>query len=100
MVGYALEIVKNIRENKAVLNAAFALLESDDMAALDSVSYIVNDLLERLDIFSELDSKRKESVTNGIKKCQVIITSCEKEGIENTAGNVIEVKQGSYTRIK
>lgn len=52
------------------------------------------------DIFSELDSKRKEYVTNGIKKCQVIITSCEKEGIENTAGNVIEVKHGSYTRIK
>ncbi len=52
------------------------------------------------DIFSELDSKRKEYVTNGIKKCQVIITSCEKNGLQNVAGNVIEVNQGKYTRIK
>lgn len=52
------------------------------------------------DIFSELDSKRKEYVTNGIKKCQVIITSCEKEGLERVAGNVIEVTQGKYSRIK
>ncbi|MBR5322913.1 MAG: DNA replication/repair protein RecF [Clostridia bacterium] len=52
------------------------------------------------DIFSELDSKRKEYVTNGIKKCQVIITSCEKDGLENVAGNVIEVNQGRYSRIK
>lgn len=52
------------------------------------------------DIFSELDSKRKEYVTNGIKKCQVIITSCEKEGLERVAGNVIEVNKGTYSRIK
>lgn len=52
------------------------------------------------DIFGELDSKRKEYVTNGIKKCQVIITSCEKDGLENVAGNVIEVNQGRYSRIK
>lgn len=52
------------------------------------------------DIFSELDSQRKEYVTKGIKKCQVIITSCEKDGLESVAGNVIEVKQGSYSRIK
>lgn len=52
------------------------------------------------DIFSELDSRRKEYVTNGIKKCQVIITSCESNGLERVAGNIIEVKQGSYTRIK
>ena len=52
------------------------------------------------DIFSELDSKRKEYVTAGIKKCQVIITSCEKEGLENIAGNVIEVRSGTYSRIK
>ena len=51
------------------------------------------------DIFSELDSKRKEYVTNGIKKCQVIITSCEKDGIQNVAGNVIQVDKGNYTRI-
>ena len=51
------------------------------------------------DIFSELDSKRKEYVTNGIKKCQVIITSCEKEGIQNVAGNVIQVEKGSYSKI-
>ena len=51
------------------------------------------------DIFSELDSKRKEYVTNGIKKCQVIITSCEKDGIQNVAGNVIHVDKGNYTRI-
>lgn len=52
------------------------------------------------DIFSELDSKRKEYVTNGIKKCQVIITSCEKDGLENAAGNVIKVEKGKYERIK
>ena len=52
------------------------------------------------DIFSELDSKRKEYVTNGIKKCQVIITSCEKDGLDNIAGNVIEVRGGKYTKIK
>lgn len=52
------------------------------------------------DIFSELDSKRKEYVTRGIKKCQVIITSCDKEGLDGIAGNVIEVKGGRYTNIK
>ena len=52
------------------------------------------------DIFSELDSKRKEYVTNGIKKCQVIITSCEKDGLENVAGNVIRVENGKYERLK
>ncbi len=52
------------------------------------------------DIFSELDSKRKEYVTNGIKKCQVIITSCEKDGLQNVAGNVIEVNNGTYMRVK
>lgn len=52
------------------------------------------------DIFSELDSKRKEYVTRGIKKCQVIITSCESSGLEGFAGNVIEVKKGSYNKVK
>ncbi len=50
------------------------------------------------DIFSELDSKRKEYVTKGIKKCQVIITSCEKDGIESFAGNVIQVNNGNYSK--
>lgn len=48
------------------------------------------------DIFSELDSKRKEYVTKGINKCQVIITSCDKSGLEKFAGNVIEVSNGRY----
>lgn len=52
------------------------------------------------DIFSELDSKRKEYVTKGIKKCQVIITSCESSGLENFAGNIIEVNKGKYSKIK
>lgn len=52
------------------------------------------------DIFSELDSKRKEYVTKGIKKCQVIITSCESSGLEGFAGNVIEVKKGNYSKVK
>ena len=52
------------------------------------------------DIFSELDSKRKEYVTKGIKKCQVIITSCESSGLEGFAGNVIEVNKGNYNKIK
>lgn len=52
------------------------------------------------DIFSELDSKRKEYVTKEIKKCQVIITSCEKNGLENFAGNVIEVENGVYSKVK
>ena len=50
------------------------------------------------DIFSELDSKRKEYVTKGIKKCQVIITSCEKDGLDNFAGNVIQVENGRYSK--
>ena len=52
------------------------------------------------DIFSELDSKRKEYVTKDIKKCQVIITSCDFSGLEGFAGNVIEVKNGVYDKIK
>ncbi len=50
------------------------------------------------DIFSELDSKRKDYVINGIKGRQVIITSCEKDGLEDVAANVIEVKKGQYTK--
>ena len=56
-------------------------------------------LINEKDIFSELDSKRKEYVTKGIKKCQVIITSCEKDGLESFAGNVIQVEKGNYSRI-
>ena len=52
------------------------------------------------DIFSELDSTRKEYVTKGIKKCQVIITSCEKQGFDDFAGNVIEVNNGKYSKIR
>jgi len=49
------------------------------------------------DIFSELDTKRKEYVTNGIKNRQVIITSCEKTGLDGIAANLIQVKKGEYS---
>ena len=52
------------------------------------------------DVFSELDSKRKNYVINGIKDRQVIITSCEKDELEKNAQCVFEVSKGKYTRIK
>ena len=50
------------------------------------------------DIFSELDASRREYVTGGIRKCQVIITSCTTEGLDKIAGNVIRVENGRYTQ--
>jgi len=52
------------------------------------------------DIFSELDSHRKDYVMNGIKGKQVIITSCERDSIENASSACFEVKKGVYTRVK
>ncbi len=52
------------------------------------------------DIFSELDSLRKDYVINGIKGRQVIITSCERDSLENTSSMCFEVKKGIYTRVK
>ena len=52
------------------------------------------------DIFSELDTKRKEYITSGINKCQVIITSCDGETLKNFSNNVIEVNQGKYTKVE
>ena len=52
------------------------------------------------DIFSELDSHRKDYVMNGIKGKQVIITSCERDSIENASSACFEVNKGIYTRVK
>lgn len=52
------------------------------------------------DILSELDQKRKKYIINGIKDRQVIITSCEKSSFDNLKAAVIEVKKGTYMRIK
>lgn len=45
------------------------------------------------DVLSELDEKRQNYVLDGMKKRQIIITSCERL---RTAGRVIEVKGGVF----
>lgn len=52
------------------------------------------------DILSELDQKRKNYVINGIKDRQVVITCCDRSSFEHLNAAVIEVKKGTYTRIK
>ena len=48
------------------------------------------------DVLSELDESRRNYCLSGMGERQVIITSCESERLKNEAGNVIEVKEGSY----
>ncbi len=48
------------------------------------------------DVLSELDSKRKEYLMGGIENRQVIITTCEKDGIIKDKGKVIFAKGGDY----
>lgn len=48
------------------------------------------------DVLSELDEKRQKFVINGIKEKQVIITSCESDGILKFADAVTEVVGGNY----
>ena len=50
MVGNTLEVVEKVCENEAVLNRAFALLESDNMIFLNGILKVVNNLLKRLDV--------------------------------------------------
>ena len=54
MVGHTLEVGEDIREDKAVLDCALTLLESDDVIELDLIAQIVNHLLERLDLCRSL----------------------------------------------
>ena len=55
MVGYTLKVVEHICKDKAVLNSTLALLQTDDVVKLDLVAQIVNNLLERLDIYCQLN---------------------------------------------
>ncbi len=48
------------------------------------------------DVLSELDEKRRKFVINGIKEKQVIITSCESDGILKFADSITEVEGGNY----
>ena len=48
------------------------------------------------DVLSELDVKRREYVTNRIKKMQTVITSCEGTDALSRDANVILVKGGTY----
>ena len=48
------------------------------------------------DVFSELDSKRREYLTRSIAGKQVIVTCCEELDIENAS--VYTVQNGKYTR--
>ena len=49
------------------------------------------------DVFSELDSKRREYLTRNIIDKQVIVTCCERLDIEGA--NVYMVENGKYTRV-
>ncbi|MBQ9131186.1 MAG: hypothetical protein IJX62_01770 [Clostridia bacterium] len=46
------------------------------------------------DVFSELDSSRREYLSGKIKDRQVIITTCEPSGI--AGGKIITVENGTY----
>ena len=48
------------------------------------------------DVLSELDEKRREFVTKGVKDKQIIITTCEREKADFEDAKVIEVLGGSY----
>ena len=48
------------------------------------------------DVLSELDEKRRKYILEGIGERQIIITSCETDGMMDFANRVIEVKAGSY----
>ena len=49
------------------------------------------------DVFSELDSKRREYLTRSIMDKQVIVTCCERLDIDDA--NVIIVEDGKYMRV-
>lgn len=49
------------------------------------------------DVFSELDSRRREYLTRNILDKQVIVTCCERLDIEDA--NVYSVEDGRYTRV-
>ncbi len=48
------------------------------------------------DVLSELDSKRRQYLIEGMGDRQIIITSCEGDELEALAGLVIEVEGGHY----
>jgi len=48
------------------------------------------------DVLSELDEKRRKYILEGIGERQIIITSCEPDGMLDFADCVIEVVAGSY----
>ena len=48
------------------------------------------------DVLSELDEERKKYIVNGIKKRQIIISSCEKDDGGLIPDKVIEVSLGEY----
>lgn len=48
------------------------------------------------DVLSELDENRKKYIVNGIKKRQIIISSCEKDDGGLVPDKVIEVFSGEY----
>lgn len=48
------------------------------------------------DVLSELDEQRRKYILEGIGERQIIITSCEPDGMMDFADCVIEVKAGSY----
>ena len=50
VVGNALEVCEKIGKHKAVLDGAFAVLETDRMLETDIVLEIVDNLLERFDV--------------------------------------------------
>lgn len=51
------------------------------------------------DLFSELDPGRKRYLTRSIEKKQVIITTCEAQGLDLEAARVIKAHAGSYELI-
>lgn len=48
------------------------------------------------DVLSELDEERKKYIVNGIKKRQIIISSCEKDDGGLVPDKIIEVFSGEY----
>ena len=48
------------------------------------------------DVLSELDERRRKYVLEGAEDKQIIITSCEKDEIQNKAQKIIVVSGGSY----
>ena len=55
MVGDSFEVCEDIRKNESHFNRASTALETSDMAGLDLRGKRVDDLFERLDLFSELE---------------------------------------------